>query len=45
MMCHAGVMLSSYKITHIQLRRGPPDDEQGSCSKYVEEFNKCIICE
>ena len=31
------------EAAHIQLRRGPPDDEQGKCSKHVEEFNKCII--
>jgi len=27
------------EAAHIQLRRGPPDDEQGKCSKHVEEFN------
>jgi hypothetical protein len=33
------------ETAHIQLRRGPPDDERSKCLKHVEEFNKCIICE
>jgi hypothetical protein len=28
---------------YIQLRRRPPEDEQGNCSKHVEDFNKFII--
>jgi hypothetical protein len=32
------------EAAYIQLRRGPPEDEQGDGSKHVEDFNKCIIC-
>ena len=31
------------EAAYIQLRRRPPEDEQGNCSKHVEDFNKCII--
>jgi len=27
------------ELYNIQLRRRPPEDEQGNCSKHVEDFN------
>ena len=31
------------EAAYIQLRRRPPEDEQGN-ARNVEDFNKCIIC-
>ena len=30
------------EAAHIQLRRGPPNDEQGHCSKHAEEFKNVL---
>jgi len=32
------------EAAYTQLRRRPPEDEQGDGLKHVEDFNKCIIC-
>jgi hypothetical protein len=47
--CSVWRQLTFYRVTipegaYVQLRRRPPEDEQGNARNMVEDFNKYIIC-